>query len=115
MYEMFFFRIYLFLHIVFSQTPSHNGNGKDYEPGESKKFCIDPRLASYQTIQCLIAQAFEIKSDFTIYAVQKCSNTGLERLTTIWSDWDLEAAIRNVKSGSYLRLRYELTSREDGI
>jgi hypothetical protein len=39
----------------------------------------------------------------------------LEKLTGIWSDWDLEAAIKNVKSGSYLRLRYELTVREEGI
>jgi hypothetical protein len=63
----------------------------------------------------LIAQAFDIKSDFTINAVQKCSATGLEKLTAIWSDWELETAIKNVKSDSYLRLRYELTHREEGI
>jgi hypothetical protein len=33
----------------------------------------------------------------------------------VWSDWDLHEALKNVKSGSYLRLRYELIPREEGI
>jgi hypothetical protein len=94
---------------------SNDGNDHGYEPGASKKLCIDPRLASYRTIQCLIAQAFDIKTDFTISAVQKCPATGSEKLTAIWSDWDLETAIKNVNNGSYLRLRYELTIREDNL
>ena len=83
--------------------------------GSSKKFCIDPRLTSYQTLQCLIAQAFDIKSDFTVTALQRCPKTGREQLTAIWSDWDLDAAIQNVQSGSYLRLRYDLASRDEGL
>ncbi len=104
-----------FKYCCYFQKPTTNGNGNGYEAGASKKLCIDSRLASYRTIQCLIAQAFDIESDFTINAVQRCPATGLEKLTGIWSDWDLEAAIKNVKSGSYLRLRYELTVREEGI
>lgn len=65
-------------------------------------------------MQYLIAQAFEIKSDFTISAVQKSSITGQEKLTTIWSDWDLDEAIKNVTPDSYLRLRFELTHCEEG-
>jgi hypothetical protein len=65
-------------------------------------------------LQCLIAQAFNIKSDFTINAVHRCPTTGREQVTAIWSDWDLEASIQTVQPGSYLRLRYELTSLEDG-
>lgn len=84
------------------------------ESGGSKKLCIDPRLASYRTIQCLIAQAFDIKTEFTINAIQKCPATGMEKATAIWSDWDLENAIKNVEIGSYLRLRYELVTREEG-
>ena len=62
----------------------------------------------------MIAQAFDIKTEFTINAIQRCSATGLERVTAIWSDWDLESAIKNVEDGSYLRLRYELVTREEG-
>ncbi|CAF0786836.1 unnamed protein product [Adineta ricciae] len=95
--------------------PSLNGTDKCYETGASKKFCIDPRLASYRTIQCLIAQAFDIRTDFTINAVQRCPTKGLKKQIAIWSDWDLETAIKNVKSDSYLRLSYELPPREDGL
>ncbi|CAF2580692.1 unnamed protein product [Rotaria sp. Silwood2] len=95
--------------------PNDNEINNGYEPDTSKKFCIDPRLASYRTIQCLIAQAFDIKTDFTIYAVHRCSTTGLEKLTAIWSDCDLEKAIKNVKFDSYLRLSYELTPREEDL
>ncbi|CAF1638831.1 unnamed protein product, partial [Adineta ricciae] len=95
--------------------PSLNDTDKGYEMGASKKFCIDPRLASYRTIQCLIAQAFDIRTDFTINAVQRCPTKGLKKQTAIWSDWDLETAIKNVKSDSYLRLSYELPPREDGL
>ena len=66
-------------------------------------------------MQCLIAQTFDIKSDFTIHAIQKCPVTEHDRSTPIWSDLDLDVAIRNVKSGSYLRLRYELTPRDEGL
>lgn len=38
----------------------------------------------------------------------------MEKVTAIWSDWDLENAIKNVETGSYLRLRYELVTREEG-
>lgn len=62
----------------------------------------------------MIAQAFDIKTEFTINAIQKCPTTGLEKMTAIWSDWDLENAIQNVEIGSYLRLRYELVTREEG-
>ncbi|CAF1421397.1 unnamed protein product [Adineta steineri] len=95
--------------------PSTNGNDKSYEVGASKKLCIDPRLASYRTMQCLIAQAFDIRSDFTINAVQRCPARGLIKLSAIWSDWELEAAIKNTQSDSYLRLCYELTPHDDGL
>ncbi len=36
-------------------------------------------------------------------------------MQAIWSDWDLDASIQTVQPGSYLRLRYELTNREEGI
>ena len=65
-------------------------------------------------MQYLIAQAFDIKSDFTINALQKCPVTGQEKPTAIWSDGDLDAAIKNVTPEAYLRLRYELTTREEG-
>ncbi|CAM4983532.1 unnamed protein product [Rotaria socialis] len=93
--------------------PCDNVINKGYEPGASKKFCIDPRLGFYRTIQCLIAQAFDLKTDFTIYAVRRCSATGLEKLKAIWSDSDFAAAITNLTSDSYLRLSYELTPREE--
>ncbi|CAF0848812.1 unnamed protein product [Rotaria sp. Silwood1] len=95
--------------------PSENAINNGYEPGTSKKFCIDPRLASYRTIQCLISQAFDIKTDFTIYAVHRCSTDGLKKLTAIWSDCDLEKAIKNATSDSYLRLSYELSPQEEGL
>ncbi|CAF3810609.1 unnamed protein product [Rotaria sordida] len=95
--------------------PSDNGINNGYESGTSKKLCIDPRLASYRTIQCLIAQAFDIKTDFTIYAVHRWPTGGLEKSTAIWSDCDLEKAIRNVTLDSYLRLSYELTLQEESI
>jgi hypothetical protein len=63
----------------------------------------------------LIAQAFDIKSDFTINAIRKCPTTGREQVQGIWSDWDLDASIQTVQPGSYLRLRYELTTGEEGI
>jgi hypothetical protein len=63
----------------------------------------------------LIAQAFDIKSDFTIHAIQRCPTTGREQVSGIWSDWDLEASIQAVQPGSYLRLRYEIKFREEGI
>ncbi|CAF1256736.1 unnamed protein product, partial [Didymodactylos carnosus] len=81
---------------------------------ESKKFCVDPRLTSYNTLQCLIAQAFDIKTDFVINAIVKDSY-GRETITAIWSDWDLDAAFQNVIQESCLKLRYELTHREDGL
>jgi hypothetical protein len=62
----------------------------------------------------LIAQAFDIKSDFTISAIHKCPTTGREQLTAIWSDWDLDASMQAVQPDSYLRLRYELSNREQG-
>ena len=65
-------------------------------------------------MQCLIAQAFGIKSDFTIHAIYRCPKTGREQISAIWSDWDLDASIQTVQPGSYLRLRYELTSQEEG-
>ncbi|CAF0949113.1 unnamed protein product [Rotaria sordida] len=95
--------------------PSDNGINNGYESGTSKKLCIDPRLASYRTIQCLIAQAFDIKTDFTIYAVHRWPTGGLEKSTAIWSDCDLEKAIRNVTLDSYLRLSYELTLQEENL
>jgi hypothetical protein len=63
----------------------------------------------------LIAQAFDIKSDFTIHAIQRCPTTGREQVSAIWSDWDLDASIQAVQPGSYLRLRYEVKIREEGI
>ncbi|CAF4229399.1 unnamed protein product, partial [Rotaria magnacalcarata] len=78
--------------------PRDNVINKGYEPGASKKFCIDPRLGSYRTIQCLITQAFDLKTDFTIYAVHRCSATGLEKLKAIWSDSELVAAMTNLAS-----------------
>jgi len=63
----------------------------------------------------LIAQAFNIKSDFTINAIHRCPTTGREQIQAIWSDWDLDASIQTVQPGSYLRLRYELSTREEGI
>lgn len=63
----------------------------------------------------MIAQAFDIKSDFTIHAIHKCTTTGKEQLSAIWSDWDLDASIQTLEPGSYLRLRYELTPQDDGI
>jgi len=63
----------------------------------------------------LIAQAFDIKSDFTIHAIQRCPTTGREQVSAIWSDWDLDASIQAVQPGSYLRLRYEVKVREEGI
>ncbi|CAF4371823.1 unnamed protein product, partial [Adineta steineri] len=95
--------------------PNSNTNDEAQEAGSSKKFCIDPRLTTYQTLQCLIAQAFDIKTDFTISALQRCLSTGREQITAIWSDWDLDASIQAVQPGSYLRLRYEITAREEGI
>ncbi|CAF2746620.1 unnamed protein product [Rotaria sp. Silwood2] len=95
--------------------PNSNTNDESHEVGSSKKFCIDPRLTTYQTLQCLIAQAFDIKSDFTIQAIHKCKTTGREQHTAIWSDWDLDASIQTVQPGSYLRLRYELTPRDEGL
>ncbi|CAM4947251.1 unnamed protein product [Rotaria socialis] len=95
--------------------PNINVNDQGHEVGSSKKFCIDPRLTTYQTLQCLIAQAFDIKSDFTIHAIHKCTKSGREQVTAIWSDWDLDASIQTVQPGSYLRLRYEITPREEGL
>jgi len=95
--------------------PDSNLNDDNVDPSLSKKFCIDPRLTSYRTLQCLIAQAFDIKTDFTISSIHKCPTTGREQLTPIWSDWDLDASIQTVQSGSFLRLRYYLTSREDDL
>ncbi|CAF3329296.1 unnamed protein product [Rotaria sp. Silwood1] len=95
--------------------PNSNTNDASHEVGSSKKFCIDPRLTTYQTLQCLIAQAFDIKTDFTIQAIHKCPTTGREQRTAIWSDWDLDASIQAVQPDSYLRLRYELTPREEGL
>jgi len=63
----------------------------------------------------LIAQAFDIKSDFTIHSIQRCPTTGREQVSAIWSDWDLDASIQAVQPGSYLRLRYEVKVREEGI
>lgn len=67
----------------------------------------------------MIAQAFDIKSDFTINAIHRCPSTGREQLQAIWSDWDLDASIQTVQPGSYLRLRYELSTRaadeEEGL
>ncbi len=63
----------------------------------------------------MIAQAFDIKSDFTINAIRKCPTTGREQVQGIWSDWDLDASIQTVQPGSYLRLRYELTTGDEGI
>ncbi|CAF1345678.1 unnamed protein product [Rotaria sordida] len=77
--------------------PNSNTNDESHEVGSSKKFCIDPRLTTYQTLQCLIAQAFDIKSDFTIHAIHKCLTTGREQQTAIWSDWDLDASIQTVQ------------------
>lgn len=66
-------------------------------------------------MQCLIAQAFDIKSDFIILAIHRCPTTGRDQVQAIWSDWDLDASIQTVQPDSYLRLRYELTNRDDGI
>lgn len=66
----------------------------------------------------MIAQAFDIKSDFIINAIRRCPSTGREQFQAIWSDWDLDASIQAVQPGSYLRLRYELSTRgeeEEGI
>jgi len=103
-----------FIFFYFSQKISRNERSLGYENGNSKKLCIDPSLASYQTLKCLISQAFDLKTEFTINAVEKCPSTGFEQSTAIWSDWDLQEAMKKVKSGSYLRLCYEITEREDG-
>ncbi|CAF0917215.1 unnamed protein product [Adineta ricciae] len=95
--------------------PNSDTNDEKQETGSSKKFCIDPRLTTYQTLQCLIAQAFDIKTDFVISAIQRCSTTGREQISAIWSDWDLDASIQAVQPGAYLRLRYDVTPREEGL
>lgn len=63
----------------------------------------------------MIAQAFDIKSDFIILAIHRCPTTGRDQVQAIWSDWDLDASIQTVQPDSYLRLRYELANRDDGI
>lgn len=95
------------------KKPNSSTKDDTNEPGSSKKFCIDPRLTTYQTLLCLIAQAFNIKTDFTIHAIHRCPTTGREHLQAIWSDWDLDASIQTVQPGSYLRLRYEVTNQDE--
>ncbi|UJR25577.1 hypothetical protein I4U23_006922 [Adineta vaga] len=95
--------------------PHSNTNDEGQETGSSKKFCIDPRLTTYQTLQCLIAQAFDIKTDFVISAIQRCPSTGRDQISAIWSDWDLDASIHAVQPGAYLRLRYDITPRDEAL
>ena len=92
-----------------------NGIEKNPESISSKIFCIDPRIASFRTMQYLISQAFQIECDFTLRAVQKCPVTGEEKSTLVWSDLDLDTEIKHVKPGSYLRLRYDLVANDEGI
>ncbi|OQV23928.1 TBC1 domain family member 25 [Hypsibius exemplaris] len=78
-----------------------------------KKFCIDPRITSFEVLRKLLSKAFEIKGEFSISYFTKDDNNKPSYLSLL-SDWDLDAALLSCAADPYLRLKVDLQPFEDG-
>ncbi|XP_055342876.1 LOW QUALITY PROTEIN: TBC1 domain family member 25-like [Paramacrobiotus metropolitanus] len=78
-----------------------------------KKFCIDPRITSFDILRKLLAKALEIKSDFTI-SYQARDECNRPTYLSLLSDWDLDAALLSY-ADPCLRLKVDVQPFVDGF
>ncbi|KAF6215397.1 hypothetical protein GE061_010149 [Apolygus lucorum] len=78
---------------------------------EYRKFSVDPQITSYEVLLSLLAKAFDIKSDLTVY-YKVFDDYGQETYLPLLSDWDLDAAFLSA-SEPYLSLRVEARPFEE--
>ncbi|XP_041457689.1 TBC1 domain family member 25-like [Lytechinus variegatus] len=72
---------------------------------EYKSFSIDPEITSFDMLQLLLVQAFQLKIGFTISYLSH-DDRGQEVYLSMLSDWDLDAAICGA-SDPCLRLKVD--------
>ncbi|XP_072026387.1 LOW QUALITY PROTEIN: TBC1 domain family member 25-like [Amphiura filiformis] len=72
---------------------------------EYKSFSIDPEITTFEMLQLLLMQAFQLKSEFTI-SYLSLDDDGAEVYLSLLSDWDLDAAILTA-SDPQLRLKVD--------
>lgn len=94
---------------------------KKYEgnqPAEMRKFSVDPQITSFEVLKSILAKAFDLKNDFTVF-FRIYDINGYEKDMPILSDWDLDAAFLNAHNASVatntepcLSLRVELKQFE---
>ncbi|CAH0556422.1 unnamed protein product [Brassicogethes aeneus] len=61
------------------------------QPPELRKFSVDPQITSFEVLQSILAKAFDLKGEFTVY--YKVNDvSGFESYMPLLSDWDLDAA-----------------------
>ncbi|XP_071484889.1 TBC1 domain family member 25-like [Diadema antillarum] len=72
---------------------------------EYKSFSIDPEITSFDMLQLLLMQAFQLKMGFTITYLSH-DDSGHEVYLSMLSDWDLDAAICGA-SDPCLRLKVD--------
>nr|XP_018912907.1 PREDICTED: TBC1 domain family member 25 [Bemisia tabaci] len=81
---------------------------EDSKEVNSKKFCVDPAITTFEVLQSILMKAFEMRGGFTVQYSAK-DDFGQETYLGLLSDWDLDAAFLNA-SEPYLYLRVEAKS-----
>ncbi|XP_055381882.1 protein PF3D7_1417600 isoform X2 [Condylostylus longicornis] len=86
---------------------------------EWRKFSVDPQITSVEILHSILAKAFDIRSDFSIF-YKTLDPLGHETFLAVMSDWDLDAAFLrthnySVQTGSEpcLNLRVDVKSFEE--
>ncbi|XP_022098594.1 TBC1 domain family member 25-like [Acanthaster planci] len=72
---------------------------------EYKTFSIDPEITTFEMLQLLLMQAFQLKSEFTISYASR-DDQAREVYLSMLSDWDLDSAILT-SSDPCLRLKVD--------
>ncbi|XP_038068624.1 TBC1 domain family member 25-like [Patiria miniata] len=72
---------------------------------EYKTFSIDPEITTFEMLQLLLMQAFQLKSEFTI-SYSSRDDQAREVYLSLLSDWDLDSAILT-SSDPCLRLKVD--------
>ncbi|XP_056643695.1 TBC1 domain family member 25 [Diorhabda sublineata] len=69
------------------------------QPVEMRKFSVDPQITSIEVLRSILAKAFDLKTDFTVFFKIYDIN-GYESYMPILSEWDLDAAFLKAHNAS---------------
>ncbi|XP_022645760.1 TBC1 domain family member 25-like isoform X2 [Varroa destructor] len=90
-----------------------SGAGAGPPSAEWRRFSVDPQITTFEALQNLLAEAFDIKGEFTIHYLAK-DDEGKETYLGLLSDWDLDAAFLS-SSHPCLSLLVDLKPFEEGL